>query len=106
MEEIRILIVDDHLIVREGLTGMLAGQADFVVVGTAGSGAGRSEVQADQVEGHLRRPALDLQSGPKPAKPDRLYPAGVRERRVDGTDRRAVLATGRARVPGRGNSKL
>lgn len=38
METIRILITDDHPVVREGLAGMLAGQPDFEVVGMAGDG--------------------------------------------------------------------
>jgi DNA-binding NarL/FixJ family response regulator len=36
---IRILIVDDHPVVRDGLRGMLASEADFEVVGEAASGA-------------------------------------------------------------------
>ena len=36
---IRVLIVDDHPVVRDGLRGMLAGEADFEVVGEAASGA-------------------------------------------------------------------
>ena len=38
MEKIRILITDDHPVVREGLAGMLAGQDDFDVVGLAADG--------------------------------------------------------------------
>lgn len=38
MEPIRILIADDHLVVRQGLSGMLAGQPDFEVVGKAEDG--------------------------------------------------------------------
>ena len=35
---LRLVIVDDHPVVRAGLEGMLASQADFVVVGEASSG--------------------------------------------------------------------
>jgi DNA-binding NarL/FixJ family response regulator len=36
---IRVLIVDDHPVVREGVRAMLAGEADIEVTGQAGSGA-------------------------------------------------------------------
>ena len=39
MTVIRILLADDHPVVRDGLRGMLAGEADFEVVGEAASGA-------------------------------------------------------------------
>lgn len=35
---IRLLIVDDHPVVRDGLRGMLSGQSDFLVVGEAADG--------------------------------------------------------------------
>jgi DNA-binding NarL/FixJ family response regulator len=35
---IRLMIADDHPVVREGLKGMLAGEPDMQVVGEAGSG--------------------------------------------------------------------
>jgi DNA-binding NarL/FixJ family response regulator len=38
-EVIRILVADDHPIVRDGLVAVLATQRDFAVVGEAGSGA-------------------------------------------------------------------
>jgi len=38
MSEIRILIVDDHIILREGIRMLLEAQADFRVVGEAGNG--------------------------------------------------------------------
>jgi DNA-binding NarL/FixJ family response regulator len=39
MKSIRVLIVDDHEIVREGLQTLLAEEPDFEVVGVAGDGA-------------------------------------------------------------------
>jgi two-component system, NarL family, response regulator DevR len=39
MSQIRILIVDDHPVVRHGLESLLAGHPDLVVVGTAEDGA-------------------------------------------------------------------
>jgi DNA-binding NarL/FixJ family response regulator len=36
---IRLLIVDDHPVVRNGLSGMFAGEADFEVVGEAADGS-------------------------------------------------------------------
>ena len=35
---IRVVVVDDHPVVRDGLVGMLAGQPDMQVVGQAGNG--------------------------------------------------------------------
>ena len=39
MSPIRVLIADDHPIVRDGLRGMLTAEPDFEVVGEAGDGA-------------------------------------------------------------------
>lgn len=63
MEKIRILIVDDHLVVREGLKGMLISQPDFDVVGEASDGAAAVaqvlQLQPDVVLMDLRMPDTD-----------------------------------------------
>jgi DNA-binding NarL/FixJ family response regulator len=61
--KIRILIVDDHPVVRAGLASMLATQAGFVVVGSASSGeealAMLTEMETDLVLLDLRMPGMD-----------------------------------------------
>jgi DNA-binding NarL/FixJ family response regulator len=63
MSRIRLLIVDDHPVVRDGLRGMFAGEGDFVVVGEAADGAEaltRAEaLQPDVILMDLRMPGLD-----------------------------------------------
>jgi DNA-binding NarL/FixJ family response regulator len=63
VEKIRILIVDDHLVVREGLKGMLVSQPDFAVVGEAADGAAAVaqvlQLQPDVVLMDLRMPGTD-----------------------------------------------
>jgi DNA-binding NarL/FixJ family response regulator len=63
MGKIRILIVDDHPVVREGLGGMLAGQSDFEVVALAANGAEGvalyEQHTPDVVLMDLRMPVLD-----------------------------------------------
>lgn len=63
MEQIRIVIVDDHLVVREGLKGILAGQPDFAVVGEAEDGAEgvrlAADLEPDVVLLDLRMPNVD-----------------------------------------------
>lgn len=38
MTRIRVLVVDDHTLIRQGIVGLLASQGDIEVVGEAGSG--------------------------------------------------------------------
>ena len=60
---IRLLIVDDHPVVRDGLRGMFAGETDFEVVGEAADGAEavtRAEgLRPDVILMDLRMPGLD-----------------------------------------------
>jgi DNA-binding NarL/FixJ family response regulator len=62
-ETIRILVVDDHPVVRDGLVAMLATQPDFSVVGQAGGGQDAlrlaSELQPDVICLDLEMPGID-----------------------------------------------
>ena len=62
MKPIRILVADDHPIVRSGITSILATQSDFDVVGEAGNGNDAVEAAArlepDLVLMDLRMPGL------------------------------------------------
>ena len=59
----KILIVDDHTVVRDGLTAILAGQSDFSVVGEAKNGLEAvekaRELSPDVILIDLRMPELD-----------------------------------------------
>ena len=63
MSVIRLLIVDDHPVVRDGLRGMFAGIADVEVLGEAASGAEAVELakslHPDVILMDLRMPGLD-----------------------------------------------
>ena len=60
---IRVLLVDDHPVVRSGLAGLLGGEADIVVVGEADDGAQgvalAGELRPDLVLMDLRMPGMD-----------------------------------------------
>lgn len=65
MAEIRLLLVDDHPVVRRGLRGYLELEADFTVVGEAGDGEEAlraiEETRPDVVLLDLKMPGLDGQ---------------------------------------------
>jgi DNA-binding NarL/FixJ family response regulator len=60
---IRLLVVDDHPVVRAGIVGLLAGEPDLEVVGEAGDGAEACDLagvlRPDVVLMDLRMPVLD-----------------------------------------------
>ena len=63
MDPIRVLIVDDHMVVRDGLTTMLGREGDFTVAGEARNGLEAvdqaRELRPDVVLMDLRMPELD-----------------------------------------------
>ena len=63
MEIIRLVMADDHLVVRDGLRGMLESQPDFAVVGEASNGAEAvslvNDLLPEVVLMDLRMPVMD-----------------------------------------------
>jgi DNA-binding NarL/FixJ family response regulator len=63
MSRIRLLIVDDHPVVRDGLRGMLESQVDFEIIGETSDGASAlrlsEELQPDVILMDLRMPVMD-----------------------------------------------
>ncbi len=63
MSRIRIIIADDHPVVRDGLCGMLESQPDFEVVGEAADGEATlrlaNELLPDLILMDLRMPVMD-----------------------------------------------
>ena len=63
MDQIKLMIVDDHTVVRDGLTSMLERQDDFQVIGQASNGLEAVErvsaLQPDVILMDLRMPELD-----------------------------------------------
>jgi DNA-binding NarL/FixJ family response regulator len=84
MEQIRILLVDDHRIVREGLASMLSTQPDLQIVGEAGTG-NEAVVQIEQLRPTIVLLDLEL--------PD-FDGVSILERiRVDFPDVRVIILT-------------
>ena len=63
MDQIKLMIVDDHTVVRDGLASMLERQDDFQVIGQASNGLEAVErvsaLQPDVILMDLRMPELD-----------------------------------------------
>ena len=63
MEVIKVLVVDDHAVVRDGLVSMLGREEDFAVVGEAGNGLEAvervRELKPDVILMDLHMPELD-----------------------------------------------
>src|SRR5512135_2876272 len=62
MDALRVLVVDDHTLIRQGIVGLLADQPDVTVVGQAANGneaiASTAELQPDVVLMDVSMPGL------------------------------------------------
>ncbi len=99
---IRILIVDDHTLVRQGLTSLLLDAADIEVVGEAGDGAAALaaalRLEPDVVLMDVLMPGMD---GARATAAIRSRRPGARILALSGSDvRTRILATVRAGASG------
>ena len=65
-ERIRVLVVDDHPLMREGIVAVIQGAADIIVVGEAGNGNGTaidSSIYGDAIRTVAVIPATRRTSG-------------------------------------------
>ena len=63
MTKLRILLADDHVVVREGLKALINRQPDMEVVGETGDGSSACEAAARLGAGRRRDGRLDARHG-------------------------------------------
>jgi DNA-binding NarL/FixJ family response regulator len=78
---IRLLVVDDHPVVRDGLTGMFAADPEFEVLGEAGDGAEAVRLamapRPDVILMDLRMPGTDALAAITDGWPTAPFPPGA-----------------------------